>query len=391
MRQSIILPGKFEPVFLYEARKTGLIEELPSYADDLYNKEELAEANHLYDIILESKKETRKKIFRMLLLFEEIILPQASPVYDYNQLQSVGNFRIISFEEFYYDNPIYKEEHVLYAEQLKPAIIPVAEKELKRYFKVIPENINYSNFVSDLYDTIINGRKLSPKYNQVSEINRVLFNLRNEKFLLKAEIEKWPENLRADKRFYADVSRLIQRMYEDLCWQLQISSDNDATIMNCEYQLANIGCEMLAGDVESIMDAYKILRVECGKILGTLPEVKSIQEALHIKEKRHHDLHNLRQELAHLEYEIRNAGNIAAVEKAAKDISKASKALSIGSTVSKVNKWTTNLLLPMGIISMFSKSPEIAIGTGILTAAGRSATIIGEKISKGNNWFELLI
>ncbi len=155
--------------------------------------------------------------------------------------------------------------------------------------------------------------------------------------------------------------------------------------------MANIGCDILDGDVEPIMEAYKILRVEYGKIIGTLPEVKSIQEALRIKEKRRHDLHNLRQELSHLEYEIRNAGNIVAIEKAAKDISKASKALSIGNTVSKVAKWTNHLLLPLGVVSMFTKCPELAMGTGVLTATGRAATIIGERISKGNNWFELLI
>ncbi len=56
MRQSIILPDKFEHIFLYEAKKTGLVEQLPSNADDLYNKEELAEAKRLFDLYLEGAK-----------------------------------------------------------------------------------------------------------------------------------------------------------------------------------------------------------------------------------------------------------------------------------------------------------------------------------------------
>ncbi len=182
--------------------------------------------------IWRGQNEIRKKLFRILLIFDEIILSKAPMDYEYKQLKSGGNFKIIPFEEFYYDNPIYKEEHNLYAEHLKPAITPVAEERLKSYFRIIPKDINYSDFISALYDNIIQKKDLPQKYAQVSQINRELYNLRNEHNLRKADLEKWPDSLRMDKRFYTEVSMWIVTMYEELCWQLQISSENDATIMN---------------------------------------------------------------------------------------------------------------------------------------------------------------
>ncbi len=199
-----------------------------------------------------------------------------------------------------------------------------------------------------------------------------------------------PKTIRQERRFFTDVSGLIVTMFEDLCWQLQISSDNDSTIMNCEYQLANIRCESVDGGSASAIDAYKILRVECGKALGTLPEVKSIQDVTRLKEKRHHDIHNLKQELSRLEYEIKNSGSIRAVEKAATDISKASKALSVGNVASKVERWTTRFLLPLTVASLFLQRPEITLGLGVVTTVGQTSTVIGDFLSQKNNWLELL-
>jgi hypothetical protein len=105
-------------------------------------------------------------------------------------------------------------------------------------------------------------------------------------------------------------------MYDQLCWQLQISYDHDSTIVNCEYHLANIGCESFGSDINPVMDAYKILQVECARMLGKLPEMGSLQEVLRLKEKRPKDVHNLRQELSRIEHEIRNGGTQSAIEKA---------------------------------------------------------------------------
>lgn len=368
-----------------------MIESLPDYSEELYDSDELKEANLLYDAQLDDQVEKKKNLLRTILLFDEIILPNAPGYYDYQRLMNAGFFKIIPFDDFYYDNPIQKEGHKQYAQNLKLAILPVAEKNLRSYFNIIPQNVEYSEFISDLYDNVLLDKKLPHKYGEITKINKQIFDLMSAAHLKMADEENWPKVLRKERRFFTDVSGWIVAMFEDLCWQLQISSDNDSTIMNCEYQLANIGCESFDGKVESAIDAYKILRVECGKAMGTLPAVNSIQEVVHLKEKRHHDIHNLRQELSRLEYEIKNSGSISAVEKAASDISKASKALSAGNTVSQVNTWTTRFLLPLGVASLFMQRPEITIGLGVVTAIGQASTIVGDFLSKKNNWLELLI
>ncbi len=155
MRQSIILSNEYEQLFLHEAQKSGLIELIPSYADELYDLEELKEANLLYNARLDSQVEKKKNLLRIILLFDEIILPQAPGEYDYQRLKNEKGFKIIPFEDFYYDNPIQKEGHNQYAQYLKAAILPVAEKDLRSYFRIVPTNIEYSEFISDLYDTVL--------------------------------------------------------------------------------------------------------------------------------------------------------------------------------------------------------------------------------------------
>ena len=370
MRQSIILSNEYEQLFLHEAQKSGLIELLPSYADKLYDSEKLKETESFYNAWLDSQVEKKKNLLRIILLFDEIILPQAPGEYDYQRLKNNEGFKIIPFDDYYYDNPIQKEGHKQYAQYLKSAILPVAEKDLRSYFSIVPPNIEYSEFISDLYDTVLLNKKLHNKYKEIVRINKKSFDLRNTAYFKRADLLELPEMLGQKRRFFTDVSGLIVVMFEDLCWQLQISSDNDSTIMNCDYQLTNIGCESFDGELGPAADAYKILRVECGKALGTLPEVKSIQEVVRLKEMRRHDIHNLKQELSRLEYEIKNSGSISAVEKAATDISKASKALSVGNAVSKVTRWTTRFLLPLTVASLFLQRPEVTFGSGVVTTIG---------------------
>lgn len=391
MRQSIILSNEYEQLFLHEAQKSGLIELLPSYADKLYDSEKLKETESFYNAWLDSQVEKKQNLLRIILLFDEIILPQAPGEYDYQRLKNNEGFKIIPFDDYYYDNPIQKEGHKQYAQYLKSAILPVAEKDLRSYFSIVPPNIEYSEFISDLYDTVLLNKKLHNKYKEIVRINKKSFDLRNTAYFKRADLLELPEMLGQKRRFFTDVSGLIVVMFEDLCWQLQISSDNDSTIMNCDYQLANIGCESFDGELGPAADAYKILRVECGKALGTLPEVKSIQEVVRLKEMRRHDIHNLKQELSRLEYEIKNSGSISAVEKAATDISKASKALSVGNAVSKVTRWTTRFLLPLTVASLFLHRPEVTFGSGVVTTIGLTTTAIGDFLSQKNNWLELLL
>jgi len=389
VRKSIILSKTYEQIFLLEAEKSGLI----SYLDDLeylYDFDVAADRSFWHNH-LEGLSKKRQNLFRIALLFDEIILESAPSHYDFSRLKGEGNIKIFPFEDFYYNNPIYKEGHELYAQHLKPAILPVAEKRLQSYFREIPQNVIYSELIISLYDAILLNKNFPAKFNDVMKINKDSFNLRQSWFFEKAEKENYPDILQKENRFFTDVRGIFANMYETLCWQLQISSEYDSTIMNSEYQIAKIGCESFDSKIDPLMDAYQILRVECGKMLGTLPEVNSIQEVMRLKEKRRRDLHNLRQELSHVEHEIRNNGAKKAIDKATKDLSRASKSLSYGNKISKVDNWTNHLLVPLGMASFILESPELVVATSTITLLGKTTKLVGEKVSKSNNWFELLV
>lgn len=391
MRHSVILSNFYEQLLLHEAKKSGLIKEMPILSEKLYNPDEMQEVSLFFNSLLDKRTEERKKLLQVILLFDEIILPSAPGSYDYNRLKDIGTFKIIPFDDFYYDSSRKKEGQDLHVQQLKQAILPVAEKRLKSYYEKMPNSLDYSDFVSALYDSVLSFKALPRKYRYINKINKRLFDERNTEYYNIAEAMQMPDSLLKAGRFFTDVAGIICSMYDELSWQLQISSENEATIMNCEYQLANIGCESFTSEVDSAMNAYKILSVECRNAMGTLPEVDSIQEVIQIKEKRKHDLHNLREVLSQLEYEIKNSGSISAIKKAAKDISKASKALSVGNRVSQVTRWTNRFLLPLSVASIFMQNKEVVIASGIIGVIGRTATIVGDSISQRNNWIELII
>ena len=58
-------------------------------------------------------------------------------------------------------------------------------------------------------------------------------------------------------------------------WKLEISSNKDAAIIACEF----------VADISYSMENYDILRTECGKIIGTLPQIKSVQELFYLKKR----------------------------------------------------------------------------------------------------------
>lgn len=392
MRQSIIIPNRFEKIFMSEAEKSGLIKPLYNYADEIFDGNALKESKQYFQRLLDNKKHERQSLFRILMLFDDIILPYATSDYDYDKLSSTGLFSFYYFEDYYQTDFMHQEGHIQYAEQLKSAILPVFEKDVKPYFKFGQVIGGYSNFISDLYDCILLQKPFPEKYNSFVQLNKEQFDILNRPRIkeLESMFGPMPKTL-TSKRFFSDIVSLLQVLYESLCWQLKISSDNDAAIWNCEFQLSNIGCQDYYSDVDNGLEAYRILRMECGKIIGTLPEVNSIQEVIHLKEKRHRDLHNLRQELSRLEYEIRNGNSQKAIEKAANDITKASNALSKGLVVSEVTKWTNIFSIPIGVVSLCMEQPQIALCSGALSIIGNAARAVESSIKENNKWFEILI
>lgn len=391
MRDAIILPHNYELLLIYEAERSGVIKQLYNLSDDLYDEYDLDAGKKYYQQLMDEKISDKQNLFRMLLLFDDIILSNATQDYAYDNLIKTGMFSIFYMEDALEADPIHQDGHIEYATYLKPAILPVFEDAVKPYFKYGQAVDGFSNFVSDLYDCILLKKQIPSKHCGFIKYNKALFDKKNidNIRMLKSKFGDIPSCL-TSRRFFSDISGLLCALYESLCWQLEISSKKDAAIIDCDFELANIGCEEYVKDISGSMEAYNILKVECGKIIGELPQINSIQEVFQLKEKRHRDIHNLKQELSGLEYEIRNGNSVKAVEKAAEDIRKASKALSKGHLVSRVTKWTNVFLIPIGIASMFMSEPQISIGAGILSVVGRTSNFIETTMKDKNKWFEII-
>ncbi|WP_024295839.1 hypothetical protein [Lacrimispora indolis] len=398
MRQSVILPSTHDHIFLYEAQDSGLVKRIPSYADELYDSNELKMAEEDYKNHLRSIPGLKQELFQSILLFDEIILDKADMNYNYKDLEETGLFRVIDFEKSYYYNPMQEEGHIEYAGYLEPAIIPVLLKRLNRYFPLIPKGINFTKFVTAFYEMVLMKKKLTKEYHNLIEINK-------KEFDKKYKFDKWYGRLKSfqapsimlEGRYYYDIQSHVITLYDSLCWQLMISSDYESAIMNSEFELVKIGCESFTGNIDLSLQAYRILQVECSKLIGTLPEVNTMRDMLKLKETRKNDINNLRRELSYLEQILRDGGTEKTIERIAKDIKKASKALSTGNNIREVGKWVNRFLIPAdlctGLLSISSESiiPKIALG-GLLmaTAIGQTAPEISEFIESKHKWFEVV-
>lgn len=313
--------------------------------------------------------------------------------YNYDKLKKTGLFSLFFFEDFYDSNFSYKDDRVINATSFKQAILPVFESRIKPYFQVGQAVDGFKKFVSDLYDYILLDKKLPKKHDEFIKLNKRYFNIRHRPYFdeMRHKYAMTSDILLEEGRFFTDTIYVLHSLYDELCWQLKISNDKNAAIMDCEFQLAKMGYESLSDSVNQSMEAYRLLRVECGKIIGTLPMANSIQEVIQLKERRYNDLHNLRQELSHLEDEIRKGDSAKAIEKAANDISKASKALSRGNIASEVSKWTNAFMIPAATGSLLMNQPPFSYFSGALSIVGSTANFISKYIEDKYRWFEIMI
>lgn len=392
MRQAAILNDDYENILIREAEKTGLVEPKYDLSSILDDPAEFARAHDFYNSLIDKRVEDRKDLFRSILLFDEIILPHAPGEYNYDLLERQGCFKIVPFDDFYNDTAnsfrgeVGSANYVLHAKALKPAVLPVLGDRLRSYFKLLPDGFDYEKLVSTLYDCYFEKKPIPSKYNKIISTNKEFSDLLQSEHFEKLRHMNCPDLLLEKGNYYTGIAGIIATCYEDLSWQLHISSNNDATIINCCYNLADIGCTDFSEKANLAGEAYKVLRVECAKMIGTFPEINSIQEVIQIKEKRHNDLKNLRQELSHLEYEIKNGSSKGAVEMAARDVGKASRAFSKGNTIYNVSKWLSIFTIGIGAASFYIHNPILEIGSFTLETSCSAGKAYGERVKESGNW-----
>lgn len=103
MRDAIILPHNYELLLIYEAERSGIIKQLYNLADDLHDEYDLDVGKKYYQQLMDEKISYKQNLFRMILLFDDIILSNATQDYAYDNLIKTGMFSIF-----------YLEGHMLY-------------------------------------------------------------------------------------------------------------------------------------------------------------------------------------------------------------------------------------------------------------------------------------
>lgn len=150
MKNSIILPLNYEKVFMMEARRSGLIKHI-----EIPNAPELSAFDDYENEVYKRSYKVKQNLFQMILLYDELIIQESDPTFEYYEIGNLGNFKIYPFEDFYYFDAKYQENNVLYAEYLKPAILKILKNDLKSYFPIRNnKKISYNKMISELYDYI---------------------------------------------------------------------------------------------------------------------------------------------------------------------------------------------------------------------------------------------
>lgn len=379
MKNSIILPSEFETIFMIEARKGGYIKHIDIGRDfsqiDSWEEQENAK-----------KYRTKQKLFQMLLLYDELIFPDADPTYEYEKLQEQGGISIYPIDDYLQYNPLLEEGHLEFAEYLKPAIIPVASKIIRSYIRENNSDVTYNDIVSNIYDYALGIEKtMDAEVVKILNVNEELYKMRHHERTEKMLALNAPPAMFKD-RFFHDLQEIVKTEYRTLCWELDISTKQGAYIINSKYQLSKIGCEELEKTAASSLAAYKILKCECAKIIGELPRMDNLDDVFELKTRRKKDIKNLKEELENLENIIKTEGKEQAIKKATEDVKKASNALAKRNALETIGKWTTLLSVPIGIVDELFCSP-ISHGLSIVATGG---LITDEIIKSKNSWCEIV-
>lgn len=245
MRNSIILPEKYEDILMIEANKCGLLKFDTGFDPQLIPKDTRC-------------FKTREKIFQMILLYDEIIIPTSRLGYQYDDLKNVGNFLIYPIEDYALCDPTYNKEHLWYAKYLKQAILPVALKQLRKVYSDQINRVMSKPIASNLYDLSLELPTDEKSKNVLNSMPEIL----NEPWLFAGEFIH------------------IKHLYKKLCWLLDISLKNESYILNSEFSLSKIGCDIYTKDITTQLKAYELIKFECSRIIGNLPHMGSLNDVL---------------------------------------------------------------------------------------------------------------
>lgn len=372
MRDSIILPESYQNILIYEGMKSKKIQCVYSG----FTSEELTQINKIHEDMYIRFESQRQRFYQTILLYDNIIIPAADPTFNYSYYEDKG-FLFRDMDDFLSYNPIKEEDNSYSAEYLKGAIVCEIQKIIRRSISAYFPNINIKQFASELYD-------ITTGIGQMSSENENIF----DKYL-HLLYENRPYGLKEMSRetYITSFKIEIENLYNDLCWKLDLSADEDAYLVNSGYDLAKLGIIK-----EPTLKAYNILKVAYEQIIDELPGFNSLEEVLKIKKERKSELKNLREVISNLE-DILNSEKDSvderALESAKTKIKTAKDYLNYNlPNIKSVGEIITLIGVPISTIEFLQSSSKVPIGL-TLTYTGASMVLAGKKIEK-NKWCEII-
>ena len=390
-RKTLILCDKYERAFVGKAIQGGYVTALERQYDPELNGIEDWNYEQIYKF-----NKYKTKVLQMFLLYEKIIIFDPETGYDFSKLQHTGLVEIITSDdnaELLGDLDIENEDLRGYACFLKPFIISELArftlKATKEHFKLF--GFTPRRFWSTIFDIIFDSNHSIPKKDLTNA--EAFAEYFGEYYYNKYKESGLPmyKNIKDSIKFTVSIySRFVLNSFGRLINILDLSVQKSAALMQSDYNLDNI--EMDRGvcekrSIEQLMETYQILRIAYENSIGSLPKLNSIDDVLILKEKRRTDIKRLNTVLNEIEFNLR-IGQKSALKTAKKRISKASKELSRGNSIAKVNKWITYLSLPVSIVeAMLGVPPMMGIATGSI---GIVSTLSPEVIKRRNGWLQII-
>lgn len=372
MTRAVILPDSYITLLEYEGINSGILtnvlrrEEHPDVDFDYLDKS-LKEDYNRY-------RNQKQKFYQMILLYDDLVIPQADSTIDYGNLVPYG-FSVYALEDSLSYDPMGESGYKDLATIYKPAIV-------KRLVSLSKDNLVLSNpeisarkTASILYDYSLKLREMEP--------NDMLVIDRYRDYCISFMT---PELRRIEEKVnYKYIFGEAPYLFSDLCWQLNVSADHNAYIINSDYDLSSF-----RDDNNRQSEAYRILKVSYNETIGKLPGFNSLQEVFSLKQTKKKELRQLRMEIDNLETILLSSNpdrEEQARDKAIKDIKKATDAVNKGlPVINRISTWTSIVGVPIGVIEYFTGQPILG---GIITATSGIMALAGINAEK-NRWCEII-
>lgn len=375
MRESVVLPESYHALLIDEGLQEGLLKEI-----DIGNYEGLDKNLIRESVVIRAKPflVQRQDFYQTMLLYDNLIIPEEDPTVDYSGLMENG---IITtpIEEYLAYNPLKEEGHKESAEYLRGAVVPVIAKSIEKRFKEIDSNADILALAFSLYDTVLGLGKLK----------------KEEEVLVDHYLEtRYRKNTLGFSREIVTRSFIheILEKYLELCWRLDLSTQEEADLLDTGYDLTKLG--MCSHGENNKIKAYGVLKCAYEELIHSLPGFTDLREVMNFKKNRKSEIKDLKHEIANLECILRSnnpSSERKAFEEAIGDISKARDALNKGlPQVNKIGRFMTLMGAPIEAIEYYSDYLKgIPLGVAV-SGIGGIMCFTEKHLERKSKWIEII-